>query len=107
MRRPKQTRITMRSVRSRPKCSICGREWLSREEYAWRRKSGFAVWRCQHRRPSPNRNRELKEAAAVVAALAACALVLAVVGLRRIAADGAMASSGVLVPATAVAYQVR
>jgi hypothetical protein len=78
MRRPKQTRVVSIPARpNRPRCQLCGRERLSREEYAWRRKNGYAVWRCQHRRPSPSRSRELMEAVSVVAALAACALVLA------------------------------
>lgn len=78
MRRPRETRIVSHPAQpSRPRCGLCGRERLSPEEYAWRRKNGYAVWRCQHRRPSPSRSRELMEAVSVVAALAACALVLA------------------------------
>jgi hypothetical protein len=53
----------------RPRCSICGREKLSREEFAWRRKNGLAVWYCQHRRPSPTYRREVLEAGGVIAAL--------------------------------------
>ena len=78
MRRPRETRIVSYPTRSsRLRCRLCGRERLSREEYAWRRANGYAVWRCQHRRPSPSRSRELTEAMGVVAALAACALILA------------------------------
>jgi hypothetical protein len=55
-------------------CRICGRRKLSREEYAWRRRNGYAVWRCQHRRPSPKRNRDLTQALSLVAVLTACAL---------------------------------
>ena len=75
MRRPKQTRITSHPARpARSRCRICGRERLSREEYAWRRKNGYAVWRCQHRRPAPSRGRELTEAMGLVAVMTACAL---------------------------------
>lgn len=75
MRRPKEVRIRSIPARpNRPRCTLCGRERLSREEYAWRRRNGYAVWRCQHRRPSPSRSRELTEAIGVLAALTALAL---------------------------------
>ena len=78
MKRPKEVRIvSVPALPNRPRCGLCGRERLSREEYNWRRRNGHAVWRCQHRRPSPSRSRDLKEALAVVAALAACALAIA------------------------------
>lgn len=76
MRRRKQVRIV--SIPARPqrsRCSLCGREWLSREEYAWRRRNGLPVWRCQHRRPGAKRNRDLTQALSLVALLTACALV--------------------------------
>jgi hypothetical protein len=78
VRRPKETRIVSVPARpSRPKCHLCGRERLSREEYAWRRKNGYAVWRCQHRRPSPSRSGELWEALVLIAMLAVGALAAA------------------------------
>lgn len=78
MRRPRETRIVSHPARpSRPRCGLCGRERLSREEYAWRRKNGFAVWRCQHRRPSPSHGGELWEAVTLIGMLAAGALAAA------------------------------
>jgi len=72
--RPHQVRVVLVPARpTRPRCRICGRERLSKEDYAWRRKNGYAVWRCQHRRPSPSNRRGLLEAGGVIAALAACA----------------------------------
>jgi hypothetical protein len=53
-------------------CRICGRRKLARKEYNWRRQNGYAVWRCNHRRPSPTGRRDLLEAVGVVAALVAC-----------------------------------
>ena len=77
MRRPKEVRIRSVPARpNRPQCALCGRERLSREEYAWRRKNGYAVWRCQHRRPAPSRGCELTEAMGLVAVLTACAVAL-------------------------------
>jgi hypothetical protein len=60
-----------------PQCSTCGRRRLSREEYNWRRRNGYAVWRCQHRRPSPKRHRDLVQSVGVVVAVAVTALALA------------------------------
>jgi hypothetical protein len=78
MRRPKQVRIVSMPARpSRARCTICGRERLSREEYAWRRKHGYAVWRCQHRRPSRTRRRDLVQSVGVLVAVAATALAFA------------------------------
>lgn len=75
MRQSKETRIVSVPARPhRPRCIICGRERLSREEYNWRRRHGYTVWRCQHRRPAPSRNRSFTEAVGVIAALAAYAL---------------------------------
>jgi hypothetical protein len=75
MKRLKETRVVSIPARpNRPRCQLCGRERLSREEYAWRRKNGYPVWRCQHRRRAPKRNRDLTEALSLVAVLTACAL---------------------------------
>lgn len=60
----------------RPRCGICGRERLSREEYNWRRRNGYAVWRCQHRRPAAPRRQGVLGDLSVVAALAVCVLAL-------------------------------
>lgn len=78
MRRPKEVRIVSMPARpERPRCPLCGRERLSREEYNWRRRNGYAVWRCQHRRPSPRRRgHELAEAVGIVIAVAFTALAL-------------------------------
>jgi hypothetical protein len=57
-------------------CRVCGRRRLSREEYNWRRRNGYAVWRCQHRRSNPSQRRELVQAGGVIAGLVACILVL-------------------------------
>jgi hypothetical protein len=62
---------------NRPTCQLCGRQKLSREEYNWRRRNGYAVWRCQHRRQVPSHNRDLIEASGVIAALVVCAYLLA------------------------------
>lgn len=56
------------------RCRVCGRRELSRDEYNWRRRNGYAVWRCQHRRKAPRHS--ITGDLGVVAALAACALVL-------------------------------
>ena len=77
MRRPKEVRIVSMPARpNRPQCTLCGRERLSREEYAWRRKNGYAVWRCQHRRPSPTVKHDLMQASWVLVALVACICIL-------------------------------
>jgi hypothetical protein len=48
--RPKMVRIQSAPAPSRGKaCRVCGRRKLTREEYNWRRRNGYAVWRCQHR----------------------------------------------------------
>jgi hypothetical protein len=75
---PREVRVVSIPVRSgRPRCPICGREKLSREDYAWRRKNGLAVWHCQHRRPSPTHRREVLEAGGVIAVLVVCICLLA------------------------------
>jgi hypothetical protein len=77
MRRPREVSIRSVPVRTnRPRCKLCGRERLSREEFNWRRKNGLAVWRCQHRRPSPTVRHDLIEAGGVIAALVVCIVVL-------------------------------
>jgi hypothetical protein len=77
VRRARQVRIVSTPARpSRPRCPVCGRERLSREEYNWRRRNGYAVWRCQHRRQNPKPNRGLIEAGGVIAALVACIVLL-------------------------------
>lgn len=67
---------SMRARANRAHCPICGRERLSREELGWQRDNGLAVWRCQHRRPSPSLRAELLDAAGVIAALLACICVM-------------------------------
>jgi hypothetical protein len=78
LRRPKVARVV--SVPSRSKgaqqCLVCGRRRLSREEYNWRRRNGYAVWRCQHRRANPSQRRGLLQAGGVIAALVACICLL-------------------------------
>jgi hypothetical protein len=77
MRRPKEVRIVSTPARpQRRRCPICGRERLSREEYAWRRKNGYTAWRCQHRKPNPSNRRGLIEAGGVITALVACIFLL-------------------------------
>jgi hypothetical protein len=56
------------------RCGVCGRVRLSRSEYAWRQANRLPVWRCQHRRRMPSPSRDLAEAVALIAALAALAL---------------------------------
>lgn len=78
MRRPREVRIRSIPARpNRPRCQLCGRERLSREEYAWRRKNGLPVWRCQHGRRSPKRRRDLAQSVGVVIAIAVTALAVA------------------------------
>jgi hypothetical protein len=77
LRRLKSARVVSTLTRRQgPQCGTCGRHRLSREEYNWRRRNGYAVWRCQHRRPSPKRNRGLIEAGGVIAGLVACICLL-------------------------------
>jgi hypothetical protein len=57
-------------------CRICGRRKLSRLELNWRRRNGYAVWRCQHRRPLPTTRRDLFEAGGVIVGLVLCILVV-------------------------------
>jgi hypothetical protein len=75
--RPKVTRVVSAPIRSQgPHCPICGRRRLSREEYNWRRRNGYAVWRCQHRRRSSTGKRGLVEAGGLIAGLVACICLL-------------------------------
>jgi hypothetical protein len=76
VKRSKGTRIIAVPPRPyRPRCVICGRERLSREEFAWRRRNGLVVWRCQHRRAAPSRG--IAGDVGVIALVAAFALILA------------------------------
>lgn len=52
-------------------CRVCGRRKLTRNEYNWRRRNGYAVWRCQHRRSSSTVRHDLLEAVGVIAVLVA------------------------------------
>ncbi len=70
--RPRVIPVSPRSTQpGRDRCAICGRRKLSSTEYNWRRKNGYAAWRCQHRRPSPSAHRDLLEAVGVIAFLGA------------------------------------
>lgn len=82
-KRPKEVRVVSMPASSQGStCRICGRRKLTRKEYNWRRQHGYAVWRCQHRRPSPSRRAGLIDAGGVIVALVACIVLLAKAGLR-------------------------
>jgi hypothetical protein len=72
----RSTRVISRAG-SRRQCRVCGRVRLSRSEYAWRRANGYAVWRCQHRRPSRKPSQDVVEAIGVMVAVAVTALMIA------------------------------
>lgn len=77
LEKPKVTRVVSAPTRQQgPTCRICGRRRLSREEYNWRRRNGYAVWRCQHRRANPSQRRGLVQAGGVIAALVVTTLFL-------------------------------
>lgn len=58
-------------------CRTCGRRKLTRTEYNWRRRNGYALRRCQHWRPSPTGKHDLMQAGGVLVALVTCICVLA------------------------------
>jgi hypothetical protein len=57
-------------------CRVCGRRKLSRDEYNWRRRNRYAVWRCQHRKPNPSQRRGLVQAGGLIAGLVVCLCLL-------------------------------
>jgi hypothetical protein len=64
-----------------PTCRVCGRRKLTRDEHNWRRRNGYAAWRCQHRRPSPNRRKDLIGAGGSIVALVAAIALVATIGM--------------------------